>query len=167
MTTPPHFGGFVAGQSTERRCQALLSHGAAHLFSATWTHVATSLIHVLWSWIAEMMVPPWWILFDDQFSSLRLCGWTKHRKAQPCSSHSRSSSFIFRHMDSRFNVFDPRFVELDCGDDGALLVDHLQRSVQIFEFSLLDKAPKGSAKLFSATAQLIFILEWRLTLQCL
>jgi hypothetical protein len=68
-------------------------------------------------------------------------------------------------MDSRCNVFNPQFVELDCGHDGAPLVAHLQRSVQIFEFSLLVKAPKGAAKLFSATAQLISILKCRLALQ--
>jgi hypothetical protein len=33
-------------------------------------------------------------------------------------------------MDSRFNVFDPRFVELDCGDCGAPVVVHLQRPVK-------------------------------------
>jgi hypothetical protein len=46
-------------------------------------------------------------------------------------------------------------------------VEHLQRPVQIFEFSLLSKAPKSAAELFSATEQLICVLKHGLTLQCL
>jgi hypothetical protein len=74
-------------------------------------------------------------------------------------------------------MFDPCFAELDCGDEGVPLV------VQMFEFSLLSKAPKGqlassahpqcsssnesAAELFSATKQLISVLKHGLTLQCL
>jgi hypothetical protein len=38
---------------------------------------------------------------------------------------------------------------------GGPLVVHLQRPVQIFEFSLLDKAAKRAAELLSVTKQLI------------
>jgi hypothetical protein len=57
-------------------------------------------------------------------------------------------------MDSPCNAFDPCFVELDCGDDGAPVVDHLHSPVQILEVLWLDKAPKGAAKLFSAMEEL-------------
>jgi hypothetical protein len=57
------------------------------------------------------------------------------------------------------HVFDPCFAELDCRDDGAPLVAHLQRPVQIFQFLMLSKAWKRAAKLFSATELLISILK--------
>jgi hypothetical protein len=70
-------------------------------------------------------------------------------------------------MDSRCNVFDPCFVELDCGDDGAPMVDHLQRPVHILEVLWLDKEPKGAFKLFSATEQLVHVRTHGLKLQCI
>jgi hypothetical protein len=74
-------------------------------------------------------------------------------------------------VDSRCNVFDPCFADLDCGDDGAPLVAHLKRPAQILEFLLLSKAAKSAAKsaatLFSATEQLISFLKHLLTMQCL
>jgi hypothetical protein len=70
-------------------------------------------------------------------------------------------------MDLRCNGFGPCLVELDCGDDGAPMVDHLRRPVQSFEVLRLDKAAKGSTKLFSATEQLIYFLKHGLTLQWL
>jgi hypothetical protein len=74
-------------------------------------------------------------------------------------------------MDSRCNVFDPCFAELDRGDDGAPLVAHLKRPAQILEFLLLSKAAKSAAKsaaaLFSATKQLTSVLKHPLTMQCL
>jgi hypothetical protein len=70
-------------------------------------------------------------------------------------------------MDSRCNVFDPCFVKLDCGNDGAPVVDHLRRPVQFFVILWLDKARKGASKLFAATEQLIYFPTDGLTLQCL
>jgi hypothetical protein len=48
---------------------------------------------------------------------------------------------------------------LDRGDDGAPLVARLRRPVLIFELSLLSKAPKSAAELFSATEQLLSVLK--------
>jgi hypothetical protein len=60
-------------------------------------------------------------------------------------------------VDSRCNVFDPCFADLDCGDDGAPLVAHLKRPAQILEFLLLSKAAKSAAK----SAATLFSLSHR------
>jgi hypothetical protein len=70
-------------------------------------------------------------------------------------------------MDSSCNAFNPCFVELDCGDDGAPVVDHLRCPVKFFVILWLDKAPKGASKQFSATEQLVCVWTHGLKLQCI
>jgi uncharacterized protein YbdZ (MbtH family) len=79
------------------RCsQALLSqHRAAPFCSETWTHIAMSLIHVLWNWIAEMRVPLGWRISKDQSRSSSFCCWTKHRKRSQALLSHRATHFYF------------------------------------------------------------------------
>jgi hypothetical protein len=64
-----------------------------------------------------------------------------------------SLTFPFWNTDSRCNVFDPCFAELDCRDVGAPLAAHLRKPVQIQEFLLQDEAPKAQPSTQIKTVQ--------------
>jgi hypothetical protein len=95
LSAAPSRAWTFCGSTKHRKCsQAPLSHQAAHFCSDMSTHNAMSLIHVLWDWIAEMMMPLKWRNSEAPARAWSFCCSRKHRKC---------SQALFSHQAAHFH----------------------------------------------------------------